>query len=523
MEPIRDIEEAIRKKLHVTAGSTLHDRVLARIRHAQEQYDETTPALTEPVTRRTIMKSPIVKFAAAVVVIVSILGGVTFWPGRGSKNAKWWLGPPAAWGQEIMDSLEKVKTLVYRQRFVFVRPYGSTHVSGSWERCYEAKDMSRKDAYYDSDLVGIQYNIPDGNNTIRYDVSFEYQCFTTVMYEGGAHGHDPVKLLRFYVGLLDKADRVLGTEMFEGRKCVGFEISADKYGNNPKEWIDRIWFDVATKLPVRIEKHNRPATDHPEQTFTFIQDQFEYYVELPVDMFTPQIPEGFVNTHPDNIRAERERQEKGEMVFADMPAGLKDEIVAALKEVKTAIYREGSMVVYLSRYVWRQDTYSEEGKLRKTEWFAIEKEDMGETSWDFNDKNYRLTQTIVNFENSSYTQAVHGANSHPQHPMDSILLLAGYVDLADRMLGNTNIEGIECFGLELSAKKYGTNPDGMLHRLWFNVETKLPVRMEFEWLRDDGKKSVMVKDHFDWNAELPADIFTPQIPPDFTFVEPDRM
>jgi outer membrane lipoprotein-sorting protein len=211
------------------------------------------------------------------------------------------------------------------------------------------------------------------------------------------------------------------------------------------------------------------------------------------------------------------------MVFADIPAGLKDEIVAALKEAKTAIYREGSTVVYLSRYVWRQDTYNEEVKLRKTEWFAIEKEDMGEKSWDFNDKNYRLTQTIVNFEKKTYTKVVHRSDSHPQHPMDRILFLAGNVNLADRMLENTNIEGIECFGLELSAKKYGTNPDGMLHRLWFNVETKLPVRMELEWLGDGGNKSAIMEDQFEWNVEVPAEIFTSQIPPDFTFVEPDQM
>jgi hypothetical protein len=85
MEPIRDIEEAIRKKLHVTAGSTLHDRVLARIRHAQEQYDQTTPAPTEPVARRTIMKSPIAKLATAAAVIVAIMIGIYALTGSGTS------------------------------------------------------------------------------------------------------------------------------------------------------------------------------------------------------------------------------------------------------------------------------------------------------------------------------------------------------------------------------------------------------------------------------------------------------
>jgi hypothetical protein len=470
---------------------------------------------------RTIMSSRAIKLAAAAVIVVAILGVLTLGPG-GPGNGKWWLVPSAA-AKEITDSLDKIEALVYRQQFVFVRPYGSTHVSGNWQKCYQARDMSRKDTYYDDELVGIQYNLPDGNDTTRYDVSFEYQCYTVEQYEGGARGRDPVELLRFYVGLLDKADRVLGTEIFEGRKCVGFEISAGKYGDNPKEWTDRIWFDVETKLPVRIEKHGRPVTDHPEQTFTFIQDQFEYYVQLPVDMFAPQIPEGFANTHPDNIRAQREKQEKGEMLFAEVPPGLKDEIVAALKGVKTAVYRQGATAVFLSRYAWRKDIYDGRDQLRRTEWFVIEKEDMAKTSWDFNDKDYRLTQTIVDFEDRTYTTIVHRGDSCPGHPMDRILFLAGWIDRADCLLENAEIDGVECFGLELSAKKYGSNPDGMLDRMWFDVQRKLPAKMEGELPRADGTKAVIVKDQFEWNAELPAEIFVPEIPPGFTFVEPAEM
>jgi hypothetical protein len=72
MEPIRDIEEAIRKKLHVRAGSALHDRVLARVRQAQEQYDHPMPAPTERAIRRMIFRNPRAKLAAAAVIIVAI-------------------------------------------------------------------------------------------------------------------------------------------------------------------------------------------------------------------------------------------------------------------------------------------------------------------------------------------------------------------------------------------------------------------------------------------------------------------
>jgi outer membrane lipoprotein-sorting protein len=251
-------------------------------------------------------------------------------------------------------------------------------------------------------------------------------------------------------------------------------------------------------------------------------------------MFTPEIPAGFVNAHPDEIRAAREKQRKGRMDWADVPGELKEEIFAALRKIKTTVYREHYEVipadgsrsatpeqnkVYLSRYAWRKDNYDQQGRLGKTEWFVIEKGDWGKTSLDFNDKDFRLTQTIVNFGDNTYKVVAHRSKSRPRHPMDGILFLAGLADRADRELENARIEGVECFGLEISATKYGTNPPHYLHRLWFDAESKLPVRMEFERRQKDSNdkdiKVIYVRDHFEWNPDLPTDTFDPKIPEGF--------
>ena len=215
------------------------------------------------------------------------------------------------------------------------------------------------------------------------------------------------------------------------------------------------------------------------------------------------------------------------MLYADVPAGLKDEIAAALKGVKTAVYqerfgfvRDGNWLlndgdrIYISEYDWRKESYSGE-QLRKTEWYVTDKEDWGKTSFDFNDRNFRLIQTTVNFAGRSYKEITHGSKSHPDNPMDRIFFLAGYIDRADRFFESQQIEGIECFGFELSAKKYGSNPDTHIHTLWFDAVTMLPVKMEFEWLQDDGPRK-MIKVQFEWNAELPVETFVPEIPADFT-------
>jgi outer membrane lipoprotein-sorting protein len=518
---------------------TAKQAVFAAVESGEKQ-PSSGPNFSLELIWRTIMYSKTMKLAAAAVITMIVLGGITFWPGGGPQDSKWWLGSPAAWGQEIMAELEKIEALVYRDQTVFISPYGSTHVSGTWSRNYQAKDRSRKDRYYeqtdedtfgdsnpDSVLQHITYNVPNGQDLVQYDVSYEHQCYTIRKNEGGAYERDPMENLRFYVNLLDKADRILDTKTFDGRECVGFEISAAKYGNNPENWIDRIWLDVQTKLPVRIEMHGRPITSRPGETFTFIQDQIEYYAQIPTEMFEPEIPAGFINAEPHEIQAAKEKQEKGQMLYADVPAGLKDKIATSLKGVKTAVYRErfgfvrdGNWLlsdgekIYVSQYDWRKDSYSG-GQLRKTEWYVTDKNDWDKTSFDFNDRNFRLTQTTVNFTDRSYREITHGSTSHPDNPMDRIIFLAGYIDRADRFFESEQIEGIECFGFKLSAKKYGTNPDTSIHTLWFNAETMLPFKMEFEWLGDDGPRK-MVLDQFEWDSELPAETFTPEIPADFS-------
>jgi hypothetical protein len=121
--------------------------------------------------------------------------------------------------------------------------------------------------------------------------------------------------MRFYVKVLDNTDKLLGEKVIEGHNCVGFEISASKYGNNPKEWLDRIWFDVDTRLPVLIERERAIPRDKTQTDYhphISVRDRFDYNPELPADTFIPQeAPEGFINAHPDEIRATRATKEQG--------------------------------------------------------------------------------------------------------------------------------------------------------------------------------------------------------------------
>lgn len=509
--------ESMLRKLHYQTAAERRQETLANIFHAMDESRGQSPTARRPQIWRLTVNTRAGRLALAAAVILIVLGGITFWPLGGGKNGQWWLAPPAAWGREITESLRKINVLIYRETYVFVADYGSTHTSGNWRRCYKAADRQRQDLYYNDTLVSTAWEVPDdAGSTFRCDVSYEFQCYTTATSTPSQPVSDPVGMLQFYVNLLDKADRRLDANSFEGKDCVGFEVSAGKYGDNPKEWTDRIWFDKDTRLPVRIEQHGRPVTGHPEETLTHVQDQFQYAGEVPLDVFEPRIPEGFVNAQPDTIRRAREREEKGEMTFANVPAGLKDDVFAAFRKVKTVAYTEGRTRFYVSRNSWRTDRL-EGDRVQATEWHVIHKDDNAPTSLDFNDKNFRLVQTVVDYDARTYRQVEHRQTRWLGHPMDHIAFVIGLIDQADQFYESAEIDGVTCFGFDVSAKKYGTNPDGAFHRVWFDKATDLPVRMEVHWPDSAGAgMSTTVQEQFAWDPKLPEDFFAPQVPPGFT-------
>lgn len=501
-------------KSEVTVSSKVDDRIINDALTAFDKSEKAKTVFPEPNIWRIIMSSKITKLAFAAAIIISVLGGINFWPGS-EENGKWWLSPPAVWGQEIIDTLEKVKALVYSQHVASVSDYGLAKMNVEWEKRFCSENAYRRD-HYDyrtgTTIVNTQWILREPNGPTKYEVSYEYQCYFQEKGRDSAFYSNQMDSFRYYVDLLKWADRILDTKIFEGRECVGFEIDLSKFGKEPKGRIVRVWFDVETKLPARIEKHDNRSGFDAAKTYIIIHDQFEYHTEVPADIFTVKIPEGFVNAHPDDIRQAR----KGDMTFAEVPAGLKEQIVAALKSTDTVVYRQGERVVYLSPNAWRYDYYSND-RLQKTEWYVSEQVDTQKTGFEIEDKSLRLERTIVDFDNRTYNISGYPSS---QHPMHQIVFFAGLIDRADRMLDNQIVDGHECFGFEISAKKYGDNDDSMIHRLWFDADTKLLVRMEFDWDTDNEKSKKELKQQFEreqfkWNPQLDKDTFVPIIPDGF--------
>jgi len=85
-------------------------------------------------------------------------------------------------------------------------------------------------------------------------------------------------------------------------------------------------------------------------------------------------------------------------------------------------------------------------------------------------------------------------------------------------LGVRTINGKQCEGIEVNDPRFGRMlfEEG-IGRIWANVETDLPVLMEFVGTAAGGSiHTRIVLDEFDWQASLTAADFEPNIPADYT-------
>jgi hypothetical protein len=91
-----------------------------------------------------------------------------------------------------------------------------------------------------------------------------------------------------------------------------------------------------------------------------------------------------------------------------------------------------------------------------------------------------------------------------------------------KKLGSSNIDGIKVEGIEVQESDIGKG----FFRLWVDVKTNLPVRIdiEMEQLIPEIHQHIITKgciDKFQWNVNLEASIFEPNIPADYKLIEPN--
>ena len=96
-----------------------------------------------------------------------------------------------------------------------------------------------------------------------------------------------------------------------------------------------------------------------------------------------------------------------------------------------------------------------------------------------------------------------------------MILSGDYIELGRATINGIVVEGI-------SAKRPDMVGEKGIMRLWVDVQTNLPVQVEVEMIGMAGgqmRQHRYIMDNFQWNAEIDASVFVPEIPEDYTLEE----
>jgi hypothetical protein len=285
MKPIRNVEAAIRNELHVTAGPALHDRVLARVRHAKEQ-SETTPALREPVIRRTIMRSPIMRLAVAAVVVAVIGLGIVEFVTTGTKSGVVWA--------EVAQKIQASRSLV-------VRCTETTSVApneNGFSMKYFSPTHSRTDSYQGGQLTKTFYDdFETMTATAVFHPGKHYMSRKLNTSEGFLERHEDWMNPRYLVQrILSCEHQELGQKSIAGVLCEGLETTDPAVLGplpgpvNRLEVQLRLWVNAETEYPVLFEGKMSGEAEGKALSTEWVMDQFQWDVPLDPSVFEPNIP-----------------------------------------------------------------------------------------------------------------------------------------------------------------------------------------------------------------------------------------
>jgi hypothetical protein len=170
----------------------------------------------------------------------------------------------------------------------------------------------------------------------------------------------PDEFIRKFLQMTGDADRALGKSEIEGHVCEGFEVSGRKLGlpyigsglsgseaaeGAPPRSAARLWVDMDTNLPVRMEVDVYVRVTHSQMLAVY--DQFEWDVPLEATLFEPDISPGMREIDIDIPPMAEETLVAGLQVYADAagryPTALDPAAVAA--ELSVALVTGGKLAI----------------------------------------------------------------------------------------------------------------------------------------------------------------------------------
>jgi hypothetical protein len=302
MKPADDIRQLFKKaelRIHPDADERMFEDVLQARRHPMEDQPATPDS-----TWRKIMRSPLTKLAAAAVVVIAFLIGLSLWRTTGSGialadvlarveqvKAFRFKSSMQSWSEKVTGENPNKPTI--RGTYLISQEYG-------WKIKIEHLDPNGGESTFDEYCI-----LPQKNTTIwishkekKYNRKQQDDGWIERVQKASIAILDP---RTFLSRILKTKYESLGRSTMDGIEVEGFRTTDPNcFGEEREEncQIDvKVWVNVKTRLPVRYdrlisEEVNQGGDKMRERT---VEYDFQWDVPVAAADFEPVIPDGYAS------------------------------------------------------------------------------------------------------------------------------------------------------------------------------------------------------------------------------------
>ena len=289
-------EKEIKRRFEVISqfepGSEVTARDLEQVRRRLTRHMSGQQPREQKIWR-IIMKSKITKLAAAAVIIVAVILGLTITGGPEIASVSW---------AEVIEKVEKIPALTFDMTIEISYP-GNKTLTYQIET-YIAGDYGTKNSIYmNGELFCLKYRLPKKN--VAYEIYPKDKTYIRIDLsdEQVARLKEPDDPRTWLKTVLSGDYIELGRDNINGVVVEGIKCSmTEKTG---EDIVMRLWVGVETNLPVRIEIEGQKMEAGEKRPHKYVMENFQWDVELDASIFEPNIPNDYklrdVQNNPQQV------------------------------------------------------------------------------------------------------------------------------------------------------------------------------------------------------------------------------
>lgn len=314
------------KNAVVRTRSAPDEAVFENIRTAYKRSIESKSAQPKPIIGRFIMKSPKVRPAIAVIVLV-LIGAVimSLWQDAGSGVAL----------ADVLTKIEQITAYMYKISITKTRSSQSSITTKSMGTVLISNDhgmrMSIETVDPNNESTSQEmYILPRKKTMVMIEPqkkSYQrYKLNDTMLESFREQANDPRSMIE---KMLNCEYSSLGQSVIDGIDVEGFQTTDPAYSMHGTfgQADVKVWVDVETRLPVRSEILTIEVIDGEVRTHRVL-DNFQWNVPVDAAEFEPDIPDDYTTRSGDiSVPAFNEETAiKGFTVLADLAGEYPDNL-----------------------------------------------------------------------------------------------------------------------------------------------------------------------------------------------------